>query len=490
MNFEVLVHGVPYGQDYWGPDSDYDRGYASLFYNSSEDGLQYIVETRKADGKNYCYYTYARYGNVLDCEGRGGSYVAVTYRFDMLYTDVKRIYQVLEIIFEKDVVGAIVERSEANFRFLCRSLKEKEDVMKKIEDDTLKLLQLSVLNDKLLPIDDIFIHQNAGRATCNIADCSENIIFNALKQVSRVVASPNSPDARDKKIAELQGSLATEKAQHQKDNEVWRGKLEGIKTDDILIAENQNLSNELFQSKKNYEGLESRFIKLSKKWSTALCILVPLLVLSLGGLAYLRYIAPQQPISTHDGYVSKLEYDKLLKENSKLKGMLEENDNSGLLVEYKTENSSLKEENETLKQKIAELKQQQEAISQNETGGDDLVSKSEEVGNYPNIKKLSIDFTDSHQPFKVGKEYIVTVICEDKEYQTTKTVDGKQVDGVYNGEGVWSVSEGFEMKKTDTPAIVKITITPLDSGGDREIAFTLPNNEKVVRKNTKLQCTQ
>lgn len=482
MKFEVLVHGVPYGQDYWGPD--FDRSYAAPFYNTSENGLQYVVETRKADGKNYCYYTYARYGNVLDCEGRRGSYVAVTYRFDMFYTDAKRVFQILETVFEKCILGSIIEYSGTNYKFLCRSLKEKEDVMKKVEDDTLKLLQLSVLNNKLLTIDDAFIHQNVAKTILNIDDCTDSNVLSALKQVSKVVATLDAPDARDKKIAELQGSLATEKAQHQKDNEVWRGKLEAIKTDDKLIAENQNLSNELFQSKKNYESLETKFKKLSKKLSATLCILVPLLILSLGGYAYLRFIAPQQPGQVPKGYVSQSEYDKLKDENRELTKALVDSDTSGQIERLNNSIENLKKKNEELFNQNVDYANKLDSLKDiikilPSEGPDQSLGGGIENGATVSNNDLMISFIGKNKPFKMGQKYLVGVVY-------TKNNKLKLKEGtLYNGTGIWHV-EGFDMEPSDEPTSVYLMPRELTSGEkEHKITVTFTNVGTVVRDRNK-----
>lgn len=470
MNFEVLVHGVPYGKDYWGPDSD--RSYAEKFYDTSENGLQYVVETREVDGKNYCYYTIVRYGNVLSFEkpndngSRGGSYVAVTYRFDMFYTDAKRVFQILETVFEKCIVGSIIEYSGTNYKFLCRSLKEKKDVMKKAEDDTLKLFQLSVIDDKFLPIDDAFIHPSLVK-TSNIADCTESNVITGLREVSKLVFTTNAPDARDEKIAELQGDLATEKAQHQKDNEVWRGKLEAIKTDDKLIAENQNLSNELFQSKKNYEGLESRFKKLSKKWNIALCILVPLLVLSLGAMAYLKFAAPSSPNDANTVPLS--EYVTLQQKYDSLQLALANNDNSRLVAESQKENESFRNKNEDLDTVNACMNNQlTNKVSTDESEVQDITTDKQ----YPSADKLEIWFESGSltgtktKPFNKNKKYDV------------------KIKG-YDGKGIWEVS-GLGWDSTEKPNEIKVYYSSEKGNETRNITFTLPNRTKICRGEERL----
>lgn len=431
MNFEVLVHGVPYGQDYWGPD--FDRSYAAQFYNSSEDGLQYVIETRKADGKNYCYYTYARYGNVLDCKGRRGSYVAVTYRFDMLYTDAKRVFQILETVFEKSVVGSIVDYAGTNYKFLCQSLKEKEDVLKMIEDDTLMLLQRSVIISKLLPIDDIFVHQNSPRATCNIVDCTESNVLATLRQVSKLVATHNAPDARDMKIAQLE----TEKQKQQDEIRKLEDKIASVRTNSDLEAKINQLENNWHESQHELEATSHTFEKKLGRLRAALGVVVALLVLSLGWLAYLKFTFSPQP----NGPVGcQIQNDSLVKDTVVIQPKQE-----SYGTDYLQKIAELEEENDKLKRTIV----------------------------YPNDSDLNIDIKGFSPPLNIGVEYEIRVKCSKEMF--SKTVNN---DKLYNGYGTWTVT-GFNMQETDDPVVVKLT--PVQSNS-HSVTFTLLNNQKKERQ--------
>lgn len=509
INLKVLVHGVPLGQKFLGPD--FIRSYAVQFYESPDKPdkdeknqrdvaeTRYVVETCKVDGKNYCYYTYAKYGNVLDYDGRGGSYVAITCRFEMLYADVRRIFQILETVFEKCVVGSIVEYSGTNYRFLCKSLEDKKDVLKKIEVDILGLLQLSVLNSKWLPIGDEFIHQGSKKVTRNITDCTESNVLNDLKQVSKVVATPNAPDERDKtiaqrneEIAQLKVNLDAEKKGRRKDNEAWKKKIDDIKTDEKLIAENEQLQNDVLNSQHKVENYKLTLDKLRKKMRVSLGVILSLLALSLGGLAYLKFIAPQQLGQVTEGFVSQSDFDKLKNENEELKKALEDNDTSGQTKRLNDQIKSLEEKNTELfnqnvelSHKLDELKRSNDSLiainSLLSEGEDKPTSGGNEKEVMVSAKALDINFLtmkdeNANQPFVVGKSYKAKVVYRNNRNKK------------YEGTGNWK-AEGFKMEETEDPAVV--ILTPLETEGKREITFTLPNdNNSVVRGNDRLSCTK
>ena len=91
MDVEILLHGVPSGQDYYGLKEE--QKLAESFYTSSIESVKIVVEARKNGTTPYVYYTYLRYKNIVGAGGRPGSYIGITLRLDMYYTDVILAYR-------------------------------------------------------------------------------------------------------------------------------------------------------------------------------------------------------------------------------------------------------------------------------------------------------------------------------------------------------------------------------------------------------------
>ena len=52
MNVEIFVHGVPYGESFWGKDND-DRDYFGVFYDQScSDRVKFFIQTRSYKGRH------------------------------------------------------------------------------------------------------------------------------------------------------------------------------------------------------------------------------------------------------------------------------------------------------------------------------------------------------------------------------------------------------------------------------------------------------
>ena len=100
-NIKLYAHGVPNGQDIWGnPGADIQ--YIEAFYGRrSSIPSQVFLEIMKFDGEIYSYYTYFRYGNFQEKEGRSGGYFALTLRVNYYYVDIQNIYNLLEASFNK-----------------------------------------------------------------------------------------------------------------------------------------------------------------------------------------------------------------------------------------------------------------------------------------------------------------------------------------------------------------------------------------------------
>ena len=86
MNVEILIHGVPDGQDYYGIAEE--RTYAELFYDNSAESVKFVVETKTTGNIASVYYTYLRYKGMVGYGGRPGSYFGLTLRIDKYYQDV------------------------------------------------------------------------------------------------------------------------------------------------------------------------------------------------------------------------------------------------------------------------------------------------------------------------------------------------------------------------------------------------------------------
>lgn len=196
MEVELFVHGVPKGEDFWGNNED--QAYFANFYSGNKDDeVRFIVETRKFNNRNYCYYTYLKNKNVVDAEDRPGSYFGISLRFEVCCVDIVNIYRLFDIVYNKYVIGNLLSSDSPKTRFLVSRFSEKKNEIQNIESAFLQLIKLSFSGNSFIPIDDSFINKVSGVPECNIADCTKDNIANALKKYSKVAVSPNFPTSKE-----------------------------------------------------------------------------------------------------------------------------------------------------------------------------------------------------------------------------------------------------------------------------------------------------
>lgn len=216
MDVEILLHGVPSGQDYYGLKEE--QKLAESFYTSSNESVKFVVEARKNGNTPYVYYTYLRYKNIVGAGGRSGSYIGITLRLDMYYTDVVHMYNMLEIAFKKYIIGAILIPIGESYKYISPDFNSKKSEIEQLQQGILKLIETTCIFPKFLKIDDSFINQIKNAPTCNVADITEGTMSATIKKYSKIILSPdyksNLEKEYEKKVQDAEGrggSIVAEK---------------------------------------------------------------------------------------------------------------------------------------------------------------------------------------------------------------------------------------------------------------------------------------
>lgn len=187
MDIEIIFHGVPSGQDYYGIKEEWTN--VELFYDSSTESIKFVTETKKQGGKAYTYYTYLRYG-LRGSKGRSGSYFGLTLRFDQYYTDVSHIYNLLEIVFKRHIIGTLLTPVGDAYKYTIDSFSQKTTEVNQAQQALIQLILTTCDPAKFLDIDDSFIHPITVVPTANITDVSEATMLASIKKYSKVILSP------------------------------------------------------------------------------------------------------------------------------------------------------------------------------------------------------------------------------------------------------------------------------------------------------------
>lgn len=457
MNVEILVHGVPQGQDYFGVEEE--RTYVESFYDNSAESVKFVIEPKKTGNNTFVYYTYLRYKGIVGSGGRPGSYFGLTLRTDKYYQDVIHVYNMLEMVFKKYVVGALLSSSGESYKYMTSSFASKKTEIEQLQQGLIQLIQGTCNWSKFVDIDSSFIHSITSAASCNIADITENAMSTALKKYSKVVLSPdyklNVVKDYEKKVQDAEGkggSIIAEKDKKlaDKDGEInslkstvatQKAKIETLQTENMQLKKNGNLTQMISSIKDPINNLAEYFhVQESQKKPPKPSFGFKNFILGIAGCVLSAIIVALCIISLKrtpngsdtNGNVSTLtqQVESLTNENNQLKSEITEKDKT-----------------------ISDLRAQ---ITPNSGGQTETPS-----GITPAKTNLKIDVEgySKGSPLYCDKIYVIKVLDSDKN----KT---------YSGNGSWSITNATIKQGKTTDSQIRIQPT---GAGKVTISYTSDN---------------
>lgn len=193
MTVDLILHGVPNGQDIWGVNND--THYFSTFYVQKDEKEFLSIETRKVSGKSYTFYNYLKYNGVIASDERAGAYIGITLRFDAYYKNVLNVYHLCEIVYNH-LVDTILVKNGDNVKFKITKFDKADNELNEIKKKIVNLINLSASAKDFMPISDSFFKNDAKTAKAFLLDCtSDNVLQNLLKygkvEVSKYYTSIN-----------------------------------------------------------------------------------------------------------------------------------------------------------------------------------------------------------------------------------------------------------------------------------------------------------
>lgn len=233
MNIDLILAGVPKGEDYYGPLED--RNYYATFYTGSKnEDSRFLVEVRQSGNKPYCYYNYIKF-NTVDSETRGGGFFCLAMRTDMYCKDVVRIYHFLDIIFNKYVLNSILLPASQGYRYQITKFDSKIQEIAQMQKVLIDLLQMSFSNSDICLIDSAFNLKKKPGLEVNFSDCTNDNLLAAIKKYASISLSTtallnrernaqqtyesrlsNSLAAKEQEVANLQNELSQKVTQCKK----------------------------------------------------------------------------------------------------------------------------------------------------------------------------------------------------------------------------------------------------------------------------------
>ena len=183
MEVNLFLHGVPNGKSYSGLEED--RAFFTTFYKTDiNDDLTLLVQPRKVNSRIYFYYHILQYKNVKDVEGRGGAYFGLSLRLDQFCHNVSKIYNLLNIIYEKIILGGVL-KNEGNgyLRYLISSFSP--ELARNIESALVNLIGQSLTSSDFSSSS----FTGNGTASVYLGDASNDYIISLTHSCSSIAVA-------------------------------------------------------------------------------------------------------------------------------------------------------------------------------------------------------------------------------------------------------------------------------------------------------------
>lgn len=196
MEADLFIHGVPHGWDFWGKESD--RAYFGNFYKPNQVPHQLVVETRISGGHPYAYYHYLLNADVVDYEGRDGSYVGVSVRIDAYCRPTRYMWLVLDRLFTQHLRPLLFEQAGPKLRWRVAALRLADKQVAAAQDQLLQLMGATLRATDFEAIGtDIATRTNTGVSLCTV-DASDERVRQAVMQFGRVSVSDTHAADRER----------------------------------------------------------------------------------------------------------------------------------------------------------------------------------------------------------------------------------------------------------------------------------------------------
>lgn len=241
MTVDLILHGVPNGQDMWGVNDD--THYFSTFYVQRNEKEILTIEIRKVSGKSYCYYNYLKYNGMIASDERAGAYLGITLRFDAYYRHVLNVYHLCEIIYS-NLLDTILIKNGDNIKFKIAKFEDANRELNEIKKKTFNLINLSVTAKDFISINDSFFKNDGKIIRAFLLDCTPDNVMQVLVKYGKVEISKYIPSINEeKKLRSIEERFSTTITQKDKE-------LQDIgKQNEDLKKEKSSLQNELENKK-------------------------------------------------------------------------------------------------------------------------------------------------------------------------------------------------------------------------------------------------
>lgn len=198
MSFQVTVilHGVPAGFKLFGKVDGQDKDYVQTFYNSNDwDEPEFLKVERVA---NKMFYTFIKCNNVNAYDGRSGSYLGITLRMNLYYSDIQNIYSILKGVYKKLCVGTLVSDDGKRIQYIVSDFKDVGGKLEEYNKRIIDTISTFTSGSDLLTIDQVC--NGKGTQCVNLMECTEPVAKRILVNSKSLKVSTYYASDADKRL--------------------------------------------------------------------------------------------------------------------------------------------------------------------------------------------------------------------------------------------------------------------------------------------------
>lgn len=217
--FNIIVHGVPYGQDIFSTDPIADESYIKTFYKQQDAPPETLfeIEARKEGNQQVVYYHYLKRRDVFDAEGRAGSYFGFTLRTDVSCDEMALLFHHMDEVFRTRILGSLLERAGNGYRHRVRKYSQGKSVVESMVKEFNDWLALPGIQPLFHEVPACPQAKSVSQVY-NLEDFARyEVVKGALQRGMTMRLSPDVPrNANQQKMAELNRKIATAFAEKER----------------------------------------------------------------------------------------------------------------------------------------------------------------------------------------------------------------------------------------------------------------------------------
>lgn len=200
---KLFVHGVPAGKKQWGKFCKEDQLYLDQFYQDNKDIQEYMkVECRNIAGGPSIFYTFIIGKNINACDGRQGSYFALTLKMNSYYRDIQNIYAILKAAYHKYCMGLLLTDCQNFVQFTIHDFQNKNEELLALEKSISDYISNFSHDSDIKPLDKQMLVVGKTKSIC-LSDCDAESALQLIRANGSILVSEFYASFREQKREQL-----------------------------------------------------------------------------------------------------------------------------------------------------------------------------------------------------------------------------------------------------------------------------------------------